>query len=946
MSLKPGTRIGPYEVVAPLGAGGMGEVWRARDPRLGRDVALKVLPQDVAADPERMARFAREAQLLASLNHANIAAIYGLEEVGGTRALVLELVEGPTLADRLAAGAPPLDEALPMARQIAEALEAAHEKGIVHRDLKPANVKLTTGGQVKVLDFGLAKALLGDMTAPDASRSPTLTAAATRAGVILGTAAYMSPEQARGKEVDRRADIWAFGCVLYEMVTARPAFGGETVSDIIAAVLRAEPDATALPPDLPPAVRELLRRCLQKDPRQRLRDIGDARIALTEITAAAAAPPAGSMASGAMVSGAMSPAGMASGAMTSGAVAIPAASSGVSGYAGGPAAPPAAAASGRGRLARALPWTLSIALAVALGAALVAYERVRSVPAGGVVRLALPLKPELPLGVSLGPAVVLSPDGNRIAFVAGAGQEARLFTRTFDQAEPTPLPGTDGANSPFFSPDGQWVAFFAQGKLKKVSVLGGAPLNVCDAENARGGVWGPDGVIYFTPNPDAGLFKVAAAGGAPSQLTTPDTARQERSHRWPDLLPDGRAVLVSIVHTSGSVLDDASIGVLSLDDGTVKELMAGGGFPRYLPTGQILYARAGTLYALPFDAARLEITGPSVPILEGVRMAQTHGGVQFAVARTGSMVYVPGVGGDDPPGRLVKVDRAGNPVPILQEKRAFAYPHVSKDASRVIVEIAETPHNIWAYDMTRGTLSRLTFVQENHDAILSPDGRRIVFQSMREGSTGLFIKTIDGTGTDERLTKTTFQQFAGSWSPDGRLLAFTERSYSGSDIHTLALEGDRTPQPYLKETYGEGAPAFSPDGRYIAYVSDESGHPEVYVQTFPPGGGKWQISTDGGQEPAWAHRGGEMFYRQGDRMMSVEVTTKPAFAAGRPRLLFERRFSPGLLTVAEYDVFPDAQHFLMVDVGEEVARTPDQPLVVLRWLDEVRRLTGTGPDAP
>jgi len=916
MPLKPGARIGPYEVVAPLGAGGMGEVWRARDPRLGRDVALKVLPHDVAADPERMARFAREAQLLASLNHANIAAIYGLEEAGGTRALVLELVEGPTLAERLAAGALPLDEALPMARQIAEALEAAHEKGIVHRDLKPANIKLTTGGQVKVLDFGLAKALLGDMTAPDASRSPTLTAAATRAGVILGTAAYMSPEQARGKEVDRRADIWAFGCVLYEMVTGRAAFGGETVSDIIAAVLRAEPDAAALPPDLPPAVRELLRRCLQKDPRVRLRDIGDARVTLGEITGEAA-PPSGSMASGVM--------------------AIPAAS---------PIAMPVAAAPRRGRLMSALPWALSIALAVALGAALVAYERGRSVPAGGPVRLALPMKPELPLAPSLGPAVILSPDGQRFAFVAGTGQETRLYTRTLDQAEPSPIPGTEGAGSPFFSPDGQWVAFFAQGKLKKVSVLGGAPLVVCDAENARGGAWGPDGVIYFSPNPDAGLFKVAAAGGAPVQLTKPDSAKQERSHRWPDALPDGRAVLVSVVHTTGAVLDDASIGLLSLEDGTMKELMAGGGWPRYLPTGHILYARAGTMYALPFDAARREITGPSVPILEGVRMGQTYGGVQFAFALTGSMVYLPGVGGDDAPGRLVKVDRAGIAVPILQEKRVFTYPHVSHDAGRVIVEIAETPHNIWAYDTTRGTLSRLTFVQENHDAALSPDGRRMVFQSMREGATGLFIKMIDGTGTDERLTRTTYQQFPGSWSPDGRIVAFTERSASGPDIYTLDLEGDRTPKPYLKEPYGEGAPAFSPDGRFIAYVSDESGHPEVYVQTFPPGGGKWQVSTEGGQEPVWARRGGELFYRKGDRMMSVDMTTRPAFAAGRPRMLFEHRFNPGELTLTEYDVYPDAQHFLMVDLGEEVAKAPDQPLVVLHWLDEVRRLTSAGAGAP
>jgi serine/threonine protein kinase len=540
--------IAHYRVLAKIGSGGMGEVYRAHDTRLGRDVALKVLPEIFAGDAQRMVRFEREAKVLASLNHPNIASIYGLEESNGTRALVMELVEGPTLAERIQQGAMGLEEALPMAKQVAEGLEYAHERGIIHRDLKPANVKLTQDGHVKLLDFGLAKALEGEAAEEDLQTSPTLTAAATRAGMLLGTAAYMSPEQARGKRVDRRADIWAFGCVLYEMLAGRDAFGGETTSDVLASVIRAEPDWAAIPASVPQRIRELLRRSLQKDPKQRLQAIGEARIAIEK--AIAGAPEE-------VVS------------------------------LGGVATKP------QPQWRRALPWAvaaIAVALAIGFGGL---YWRASRPEAHQMMHASL-LLPEPLYGVfsaNPGSPIALSPDGSRLVFVASpAGKPSQLYLRPLGQQTSTPIPGTENAVQPFFSPDGQWIGFFAEGKMRKVSLHGGPVSTLCDAPIPHGASWLTDGTIIYAPNLGSGLMRVSSAGGAPQTVTIPDAKGQELSHRWPQMLPGSKEVLFTIQLATQISYDDARIAVLSLETGKWKTLFDGGTYARYVPSGHVVFA--------------------------------------------------------------------------------------------------------------------------------------------------------------------------------------------------------------------------------------------------------------------------------------------------------------------------------------------------------------------
>jgi hypothetical protein len=585
VNLTAGSKLGPYEVVAPLGAGGMGEVYRATDARLGRDVALKVLPEAFARDAQRMARFEREAKILASLNHPDIASIYRLEESDSTRALVMELVEGPTLAERIKQGRLPPEEALPIARQIAEGLEYAHERGIIHRDLKPSNIKLRADGAVKILDFGLAKALEGEVTEEELQNSPTLSAAATRAGVLLGTAAYMSPEQARGKRVDRRADIWAFGCVLYEMLAGRGTFGGETTSDILACVIRAEPDWAALPASTAPRIRELLLRCLQKDPRQRLQAIGDARIAIEEILSG---------------SRSTSEAGTGGAALTLWHV--------------------------------PMTWAL-LGLGLALGAAAAGFIGWKLWPAPvprPISRFAFtfPTPQEQSAVWVVGgfplwdfPDVAISADGTKIAYLASDGKARRVFLRPLDGLEASPLAGTDGALSPFFSPDGQWVGFFADGKLKKVSIHGEAPVALCEVPSMnRGASWGPDDRIIFAPTLFGGLMRVSAAGGLPESFASPDASKGERSYRWPEILPGGKAVVYVVAEPKDvGFFTQSKIAVQRLDTHEKKILPIQGTYPRYSPTGHLLFVREGRLFAAPFDANRLEVTGSPIPVLDGVK---------------------------------------------------------------------------------------------------------------------------------------------------------------------------------------------------------------------------------------------------------------------------------------------------------------------------------------
>jgi Tol biopolymer transport system component len=882
MSVAPGSRLGAYEIVALLGAGGMGEVYRARDTKLNRDVAVKVLPDVFAADPERLARFQREAQLLASLNHPNIGAIYGLEESSGMRALVLELVEGPTLADRIAQGPIPIDEALRIARQIVEALEGAHERGVVHRDLKPANIKLRRDGVVKVLDFGLARAFAENASA-DPATSPTMTAAATLGGVIIGTAAYMSPEQARGLVVDKRADIWAFGCVMYEMLAGRRLFDGATVSDTLAAVLTKEPEWNRVPG----AAVGLLRRCLEKDPKRRLRDIGDAMLLVEE---SAQTRPGASR----------------------------------------------------------WPWALAAAMALVVGAVAlwVAGRAVRpaSQPLRPLTHIEMDLGPDVSLGSITGADAILSPDGTRLVYVS----KSRLSTRRLDQAKATELAGTEGAYAPFFSPDGRWIAFFAQGKLKKISVDGGAAVLLCDAPTGRGGSWGDDGTIIATLTVPGVLSRISSAGGAPTPLTGLDQQRAEITHRWPQILPGGKAVLFT-AHTTTGAFDGANIDIVSFADGRRKTLQHGGTYGRYLPSGHLIYVSRGTLFAVPFDPERLEVRGAPTPLLEEVSYNTGSGSAQLDFSRSGTLIYRSGGTG----AQLVTIqwlDATGRLQPLLSKPGFYERPRLSPDGQRLALEVTEgASADIWIYELSRDTMTRLTFGGGGDPGpIWSPDGRSLAFQAPG----GMFLMHADGTGQPQRLTESKRLQFPWSFTRDGRRLAFMENSESGYHLWTLPLEaGSAGPKPgkpemFLYTSFDERHPAFSPDGRWLAYASNESGSFQVYVRAFPEStagpSGKWQISNSGGVYPEWSRNSSELFFRTEDNLMMVANYTAKgdSFVADKPRVWSEKRLANIGLTL-NYDIASDGKRV----AGLQPANSDQRNHVILlqNFFDEVqRRVAATG----
>jgi len=888
MTLPPGIRLGSYEITGPIGAGGMGEVYRARDSKLGRDVALKVLPQAFAREADRLSRFQREAKVLASLNHPNIASIYGLEDSGSTHALVMELVEGPTLADRIRQGPIPIEEVLKIAKQICEALEYAHERGIVHRDLKPANVKVTSDDAVKVLDFGLAKALESDPSSIDISTSPTISRMATLAGVLLGTAAYMSPEQAKGKAVDRRADIWAFGCVLYEMLTGKMAFHGESVTDTLAAVIRAEPDWSQLPAATPIRVRVLLQRCLQKDPKQRLRDIGDARISLDEVLAGAPDPSL-------------------------------------------------AGAAGISALLRQRTLILGLGgvlVAVVTGFAIWNLKPTPSEPPPIVSRYVITLPPGQQLaGLDSGPAVALSSDGTHLAYVATQGGTQQIYLRAMDSLEARPIPGTERATNPFFSPDGQWLGFFADRTLKKISVSGGAALTLGDATQPHGASWSSQGMIGVATTAIGVLQQVADAGGAPQPLTRLE--KGESTHRWPEFLPGGKALLFGASQLSSN-WTNSQITVQSVGRDDRRNLIPGGTQPRYAPSGHLVYAQRGSLMAVPFDPQRLAVTGSAAPVVEDVLQSINTGAAQYSISATGSLVYIPG-GIQAAQRTLVWVDRKGIEQALPVSPRPYRYPRLSPDGRRVAVTIEESESNIWIYDLARDTLARLTF-QGNFNLLgaWTPDGKRIVFQSTKEGTGNIFWQLADGSGGLERLASSEYTQTPDSWTPDGQSLAFVEINPTGYDIGVLRMS-DRKAQPFLRTPFNESGPRFSPDGHWLAYVSDESGRNEIYVQPYPGPGGKWQISTEGGSEPAWNPKGRELFYRNGDKMMAVDIATQPSFGAGKPRMLFQGQYVPTPVTLSNYDVSPDGQRFLMLKASEQAGAAPMQINVVLNWFEELKQ---------
>jgi Tol biopolymer transport system component len=909
MALAAGTRLGSYEVVAQIGAGGMGEVYQAHDTKLGRDVAIKVLPEAFAHEADRLSRFQREAKMLASLNHPNIATIHGLEQSGGTSYLVMELVSGETLQERVKRdGAVPIEEALTIAKQIAEALEAAHEKNIIHRDLKPANVKVTPEGKVKVLDFGLAKAFEGDIATEDMSNSPTLSRAATMQGTILGTAAYMSPEQARGKAVDKRTDIWAFGCVGFELLTGKQAFHGEDVTDILAAVVRADPDWQALPAATPLKVRDLLRRCLQKDKLHRLQAAGDARI---EIQDALTAPP------------------------------IPVAAI---------VAP--ATRSWRERLAWAAAAILALTtIAFAIGFVLRAPKPLQPMQ---TVHLSAEIGMEGSLYTELGTSAILSPNGSRLALVAaGSDQKQRIYVRSLDQLQATALSGTENARDPYFSPDGQWIGFFADAKLKKISVQGGAAVTLCDALDDRGGSWGEDGTIVFSKDTASGLSKVSSAGGAPQPLTTLDMQRGERTQRWPQVLPGGKAVLFT-ASTGQANYEGAEIAVYSIASGQRKTVQRGGFYARYLPSGHVVYMHEGTLYAVPFDLKRLEVTGQPAPILEGVATSPTYGGAQFSFSDAGNLVYVAGraVSGNV---SIYWMDREGKFKPLRDTPGGYLNPAFSPDGKRLALEINDGKRrDIWVDEWERDALTRLTFAGEtNGYPVWTPDGQRIVYSSQEKGGPpNLWWIRADGAGNAQRLAESKYFQSARSWSPDGKVLAFRQfNPDTNYDIMTLSIEGDEKsgwkpgePKPFVNSTFIEGEPAFSSDGRWLAYESNESGSYEVYVRPFPGPSGKWQISTGGGFYPKWSRNGKELFYRTADsKIMVVTYTTSgDSFRADKSQLWSPGQFTERGLGNYNFDLHPDGKRFAVLKAGTEQTPAVNKVSFIFNFFDELRRKVPPG----
>ena len=915
--LASGARLGVYEVVAPLGAGGMGEVYRARDTKLGREVAIKILHDSFVDDPERIARFEREAQLLAALNHPHIAAIYGLESAGATQFLVLELVEGETLAAKLAGvggSGIGIRESLAIGRQIVDALQAAHEKGIIHRDLKPANIALTHDGQVKVLDFGLAKHDPGPSGSSAAAgpvgltHSPTLTFAHTQVGVILGTAAYMSPEQARGRAADKRSDVWAFGCVLFEMLTGRRAFDGEDVTDVIAAVVRGEPDWTALPSDLPAQFRRLLERCLEKDRRQRIADIAVAQFLLTETIAPAPAP-----------------------------------------------APPARVTPSRQRVVAATAAGLIIGAAAAAIAAWIMFSRRPAAPSPPV-RFAIVPPANQTIALQGGDRkIAISSDGARVVYRLTVGSQPTLFTRALNELDSHPLSGA-GGRDPFMSPDGRWIAYFTATDLRKVAVSGGPSVTICSIDaQSRGASWGDDDTIIFSvADPRGGLQRVSAAGGSPTVLTTVDGAKSEVAHMFPHLLPGAHAVLFTI---SSGAIDSSQIAVLDLQSHQHKVLLRGGTDAKYVDSGHLIYAAGGGLRAVRFDLSRLEIHGDSVPVLDQT-MTEVTGVANYDVSRRGNLVFVPGGAAASmaPPRSLVWVDRQGREEPIKAPPRAYAIPRVSPDGTRVALDVRDQTNDIWIWDLARQTLTPLNLDPGvDMSPVWTPDSRRIIWTSSRAGGNpNIYWQAADGTGTPERLTTSAPAQFPVSMSPDGTSVAmFTGTALGGGlDVSVLTLDRSIAPAPKMRTapliqgTATKFNPEISPDGRWIALQSGESGQSQIYVRPFPAvDGGRWQISPEGGTRPAWSRNGRELFYLDAnDLLTAVSVATGATFSAGKPVKLLNTRYYAGSTTrgydLRGYDVSPDGQRFLMVkEHGTESTPAPPSTaiVVVLNWAEELKQ---------
>ena len=944
----PGARLGPYEIVAPLGAGGMGEVYKATDTRLDRIVAIKVLTAALAEDPQFRDRFDREARTISKLAHPHICTLYDVGRHEDTAYLVLEYLEGETLAARLARGVPPsvpdakgsglpLHEALSIAMQIASALADAHRAGIVHRDLKPANVMLTKGG-VKLLDFGLAKhgALAGPPKGghyvpagdgdsnvrsvrlqPDLTAAPTLTSPLTMQGSIVGTLLYMSPEQLQGTDADARSDIFAFGAVLYEMVTGKKAFAGKSQVSVMAAILDHDPPAlTALQPAAPPALDRIVRKCLEKDPEARWQSARDLQSELEWIADTLSHPAAAETA--------------------------------------------AATGSTASRAARRpWPWmAASLALPIAAAAITWAVFHSAPVPKPPQMRFAIVPPAAQPLAATnTDRQLAISPDGRNIVYVAGGSTvgSGQLMVRAIDRLEAEPLRGITNARFPFISPDGKWIGFFqGTGELRKVSITGGPSIALCRIDGTpRGASWGPDDVIVFaTADAGTGLLSVPAGGGPPKVLTKPDLARSEQDHVFPSLLPDGQGVLFTI--TVPGPIENAQIAALDLETGQQKILIRGGSQAEYAETGHLVYAAAGTLRAVRFDPVKREVLSDPAPVVEQVGMMNT-GAAEFGISRSGALVFIPGgfssVAGAGVVRSLVWVNRQGREEPIKAPPRAYFALRLSPDGTRIALDTRDQDNDIWVWGLARQTLTRLTFDPSNDVfPVWTPDGRRIVFSSPRNGSAqNLFWQPADGTGMAERLTTSTVAQYANSFSPDATRLLLQDGgtgSFAGeatsADISMLPMDGKGKAAPLIQTKFTKRNADVSPDGRWVAYESNDSGQFQIYVQPFPNvSTGRWQISTTGGTKPLWAHSGRELFYVDGSgALMTVPIQTAASFSAGNPTKLLDAKYFYGVQQSRSYDVSRDGQRFVMIkDPPADTQKATDTPagmIVVLNWVEELK----------
>jgi len=898
-----------YRILSKLGAGGMGEVYRAEDSSLNRQVAIKVLPDVFAADRERLARFQREAKVLASLNHPNIAAIYGVEESEGKRFLVLELVEGQTLAERLRKSPLPFEEALEICRQIAEGLEDAHEKGIVHRDLKPSNIKITPEGKVKILDFGLARAFLDKSPVGAIVDSPTITAEMTQPGIILGTATYMSPEQAKGKQVDKRTDIWAFGCILFECLTGKIVFPGETITEVLASVLKGEPDWEALSKDVPTNVRTVLGRCLQKDRNLRYHDVADARLELEETA------PSTQLADTPL------------------------------------RRPP-------------FRWVLT-GIAVAILAGISADIALRGIfrpsPASRVVASLIQVEDEhwlagnIPaLGRPSRTAMAFSHDGRFVIYSAipkdpKPTDKSRLFLRRLDQIQAKPIAGTEGASSPFLSPDDRLVGFWSEDrKLMRIPVEGGTPVALCDVLWCFGAAWGTSGDIVFANHENAGLLTLPAQGGGPQTLTVPDQAKGEYGHRLPAWLPNDAGILFTIVRYGHEI--HPQVAVLSLPKKDKRVLIEDGADARYVPTGHLVFIRRGVLYAVPFDLSKLQVSGQPEPVVADIMQSLNTGNstfstlaAQFSFSDSGDIIFAKGGIVPDTQRSLVWVDFKGDFQEVVPSKAPFYAPRLSPSGRRIAYRRNGLKLGISVYNLDRDMDTPLISEGFTEWLTWTRDGNELSYSWTAAGPCNIFQQPADGSRPPRQITKSDYHQDAGSWSQDGKYLALVEEARPGTGMDILIWNvQEKQMVPFLSSKFNERYPEFSPTGPWLAYSSDESGRHEIYVRPFPGSGAKHQVSSQGGVEPLWSRNGKQIFYRVGGQVWVVDVMAEKEFQTGKPRMLFDKPEYINSSPLRNYDISLDGQRFLMVRVEGGQPSPATQIILVQNWFEELKRLVPAG----